>query len=173
MSQAIMDFTAIYDEYYQRIFRYVRKHLSNLADTEDLTAEIFLAVYKYLPNYDSNRCPFAAWMYMIASSRLKNFYRDRKEVYALDNVDLEIGNGSIDYCSQAIEIMGNREILQHALEKLTEREREIIISKYFLNKDNSEIALALGLSQVNVRVISTRALKKLREIVSFESILEG
>lgn len=54
-------------------------------------------------------------------------------------------------------------ILKQELEKLDEKERNIIILRYFYNKTQSQIASQYGISQVQVSRIEKRVLLKMRE----------
>ena len=54
-------------------------------------------------------------------------------------------------------------ILQQELEKLDEKERNIIILRYFYNKTQSQIASQYGITQVQVSRIEKRVLLKMRE----------
>lgn len=54
-------------------------------------------------------------------------------------------------------------ILKQELEKLDEKERNIILLRYFYNKTQSQIASQYGISQVQVSRIEKRVLLKMRE----------
>lgn len=53
--------------------------------------------------------------------------------------------------------------IKQSLDKITEREREVIVMRYFKCKTQSEIAEQLGVSQVQVSRIEKKALIKMRE----------
>ena len=53
--------------------------------------------------------------------------------------------------------------LAGCLEKLSERERPVVVLSFFADKDGDEFGAELGLSGGNVRVIRHRALGRLRE----------
>ncbi|MBR0366693.1 MAG: SigB/SigF/SigG family RNA polymerase sigma factor [Clostridia bacterium] len=57
----------------------------------------------------------------------------------------------------------DRVFLAKALANLSERERNVIGERYFKGKTQSEIAVSLGVSQVQVSRIEKKALMKLRE----------
>lgn len=54
-------------------------------------------------------------------------------------------------------------LLKEALEKLEKRERQIITLRYFQDKTQTEVAEAIGISQVQVSRIEKKVLKQLRE----------
>jgi RNA polymerase sigma-B factor len=56
-----------------------------------------------------------------------------------------------------------RESLRPLLDKLPERERQIIMMRFFKNMSQSEIAEQVGISQMHVSRLLARALGELRE----------
>ena len=106
-----MLFEDVYERHFYRIYSYIRKHVNHQQDSEDLTADVFVTAYKYWHDYDPARCPVLAWLYMIASSRLKNYYRDRKNEYSLDIPEINDRIGSENYCDQAVVLMDERKTL--------------------------------------------------------------
>lgn len=157
-----MTFDEVYDNYFCRIYSYIRKRVGHQQDSEDLTAEVFVTAYKHWGSYDAERCPVLAWLFVIASSRLKNYYRDRKVLMSIDQPEITNTVPSEEYCDQAIILMEQRKQLNSLLQQLPERERTIVVSKYLYGMTNQEMATAMNLSAVNVRVICTRALQKMR-----------
>ena len=53
--------------------------------------------------------------------------------------------------------------LHQAMNNLTERERTLILLRYFQNKTQAEIAGVLKISQVQVSRLEKKILKKMRE----------
>ncbi len=53
--------------------------------------------------------------------------------------------------------------LREMINKLSQREKQVIIMRYYLDKTQSEIARALGVSQVQVSRIENKVLKDLKE----------
>lgn len=54
-------------------------------------------------------------------------------------------------------------MLRDSIKELPEREKKIIILRYFRDKTQSEVAAELGVSQVQVSRLETKILKKIRE----------
>lgn len=165
MQQAVV-FEEAYRENYLPIYRYIHKHITNEADAEDLTANVFVMAYRAWDRYDPEKCPVRAWFYIIASNILKNFYRDQekhKNDLALDSEDatpsMEPGDESFE---EAQRIMALREVIAEAIDVLDEREKTIVINRFFCDMTNAELSRSMMISEGNVRVIATRALKKMR-----------
>ncbi len=56
--------------------------------------------------------------------------------------------------------------IREMIEKLTAREKQIIIMRYYLDKTQSEIANELGVSQVQVSRIENKVLKQLKDEIN-------
>ncbi len=67
--------------------------------------------------------------------------------------------GSLD---DALEQVENRESLKPLLAQLPERERTILLMRFFQNKTQSEIAAEIGISQMHVSRLLARTLAQLR-----------
>jgi RNA polymerase sigma-B factor len=63
----------------------------------------------------------------------------------------------------ALECVENREALRPLLGQLEERERQIILLRFFANLTQSEIAAEVGVSQMHVSRLLGRTLARLRE----------
>ena len=165
MEQAV-NFENAYREHYLPVYNYIHKHIINEADAEDLTANVFVMAYKAWDRYDPGRCPVRAWFYIIASNLLKNFYRDQEKHKDDRSLDIEDALPSEEPKDTGFEeaqnIMALREVIAEALDILEDREKTIIINKYFRDMTNAELSRSLMISEGNVRVISTRALKKMK-----------
>ncbi len=59
----------------------------------------------------------------------------------------------------------DRLVIEESLDKLTEREREIIILRYFKGKTQTEIAKHIGVSQVQISRIEKKALLAMRGVM--------
>ena len=71
---------------------------------------------------------------------------------------------------QAALLQEFRDILADAFEYLSEKQRRVIILKYFYNKKSNEIAVTLNTTAGNVRIISKRALERLSDFFKNKKI---
>ncbi len=67
---------------------------------------------------------------------------------------------------QEQEEMMNRMVLKQLLEQLSEKDRNIIIRRYFENQTQSKIAADLNISQVQVSRLEKKILKQMREYLN-------
>lgn len=80
-------------------------------------------------------------------------------VESLDNPLLTEGGSYVDEETRNVDIMD----LKTAISKLEERERQIIVLRYFKDMTQQQIAKILGISQVQVSRIEKKVLKNMRE----------
>lgn len=62
------------------------------------------------------------------------------------------------------------ETLRKSLEQLSDREREILLGRFYYQKSSTELGRQMNLSPGNVRMIQKRALEKLRMIMENRGI---
>ena len=60
----------------------------------------------------------------------------------------------------------NKICVHELIDELDERERKIIILRYFKGKTQSEVAIRLGMSQVQVSRIEKKVLTKMRQKIA-------
>ena len=54
-------------------------------------------------------------------------------------------------------------VLEKLISQLGEKDREIIIRRYFRNQTQTQVAVSLGISQVQVSRLEKKILKQMRE----------
>lgn len=164
-----IEFEELYQKYYSGAVYYVTGKIGNREDAEDLVSEAFTYCYAHYAEYDSSKSAPQTWLYVVINSRLKNYYRDRKIMTDISELENVIPDDTPEM-EKSIFLEEIRDTVAGALKALSERERRIVVMKYFLNKTSGEIADELGLSPVNARVLLSRALKKMQQ--SCESLRE-
>lgn len=78
-----------------------------------------------------------------------------------DDDDLTLGDKIADKNTPENDL--NKLIIKDAITKLPERERKIIILRYFRDKTQSDVATELGVSQVQVSRLENKILTKIKE----------
>lgn len=150
----------IFRQYHDRIQHYILGKVSDYYIAEDLTSTVFLKISQKLQDYDESKASISTWIYTIANNTVIDFYRTNK-TYEEVPEDIAV-NGEPDE-----EILRSEQLteLADALRQLTERERDIIILHFYHNRTLKEIALTMGMSYGNVKVVQQKALMKLRGLI--------
>lgn len=94
-----------------------------------------------------------------AGAEVESLYRsvnknDENSILLIDKIEEE---------SSAQEELLNRMVLRDLLTELSDKDREIIIRRYYYNETQSQIAAKLGISQVQVSRLEKKILKQMRE----------
>ena len=155
-------FEDLYEEYYQPLLHYLYKKTGNMQDAEDLTSETFLYCYRSYDQYDPEKSAVSTWVYLVANSRLKNHYRDKREHVEISELENLLPAEETDM-ERAAWLEQLRGFLADRLECLPERQQQIIALRFFQEKDYDEIADTLGITAGNARVLLSRAIDRLRK----------
>ncbi|MBR0093534.1 MAG: sigma-70 family RNA polymerase sigma factor, partial [Lachnospiraceae bacterium] len=75
MTQTTLTFEAMYEDYYDRIYKYARTLLLSKEDAEDVTEETFIAAYQHFDAYDEKKSSPATWLVRIAHNKAVNLMR--------------------------------------------------------------------------------------------------
>lgn len=157
-----VDYEDFYTANRDRVFRYVHNKIANYEDSEDLVSEVFLYCYSHYDDYDPEKSSLSTWLYLIVNSRLKNYYRDHVSNVDFDSVSGFLEDNRLDL-DAAVYLEQLHDALMKSIKQLPERQRAIVMMRYFQNCSSEEMAARLGISEGNVRVLLSRALKKLSQ----------
>ena len=162
-------FEEYYRKYYNVAVKYLYNKVQNVKTAEDLASEAFVSCYEKFAEFDPSKASFQTWLFVIINNKLKNHYRDNKEYAELDEEICEESNFA-DELAEASQLSYLRERLYEALLELPEIQKQIIIYKYFQNKNSNEIALLVNTTPGNVRVQLKRSIDKLKEFFNTNDI---
>jgi RNA polymerase sigma-70 factor (ECF subfamily) len=150
-------FEELVNRFKNRVFALVYRIVGQQQEAEDVTQEVFLAVYEKLYQYDKNK-KFAPWIFRIATNASISALRKKKKVVLLNFEESYSSIYELNYSSIATDphLMFERQELEReiasAIMKLPENYRIVITLRYHLDLDNQEIAEVLGISRENVEV---------------------
>lgn len=155
-------FEDVYEKYYPGLYAYIVKKVGSREDAEDLTGEVFLYCYDRYDSYDPQKSAVSTWLYLVANSRIKNFYRDKKASVDIETLE-NLLSQETDDMDKAVFLQQLRTRLAAALETLPERQRKIVILRYFKERSFEDIASELEITPGNVRVLLSRGLNRLKD----------
>lgn len=153
----VPDLETLYIQYHGKVMGYLRARIRNLADAEDLCADIFEKVQRKLGDFDPSKASVSTWIFTITRNTVIDHYRRNKHLEELDE------NLSDD--TEVDESLLNNETLSElagALQRLPEEMRDIIVLRYYDGKPLTEVAQLMGLSYGAVKLRHQAALAKLR-----------
>jgi RNA polymerase sigma-70 factor, ECF subfamily len=145
-----------------RLHRFVR--LAEPAEADDISAEVWLAVTRYLPRFRGDADGFEALVFTIARRRITDHRRRRSrrrtDVVANDSfVDVA---GDDEPETAALDLLRTRATLEELVRTLTPAQVEVVMLRVVHGLPVERVAAMLGRSPGNVRILQHRALKRLR-----------
>lgn len=153
--------------YEDKLMRYIRR-ISNfsLEEAEDVLQEVFLKVYQNINNFDS-KLKFSSWIYRITHNQVVSCHR-RKEVrpkaYDLSNEEFDIFDTLVSEIDLESDIDQDylRQNLNKVLENIDEKYREVLVLKYWEQKNYQEISDILKKPIGTVGTLLNRAKQKFK-----------
>lgn len=162
-------FGKIYDEYVDRIYRFVFFKVGRKEDAEDITEEVFMSAFQALSQYQERKdVPFSAWLFRIAQNKVTDHYRHQSRnpvMTVADEVLQGLDNSSAPDLAAAATV---RQDVWDALGKLTEEQQNIVVLRFFVGMKINEIAGFFGRSETSVKALQHRALKSLKKLLEKE-----
>jgi RNA polymerase sigma-70 factor, ECF subfamily len=156
-------FGRLYDIYADRIYRHIYYRTNNVDDAQDLTQEVFMKAWQALPKYKRSKTPFLAWLFTISHNRVIDYYRTKKDhAFLKDEIITEDRDNSPE---KLVEAQFTQQEVRRAILQLPEDQQQVILMSFIEGFEYNEIAASLNKTEGNIRVITHRALKKMREIL--------
>ena len=130
---------------------------------EDLAQETFVKAYQKLPNFRLRAYSYFSYLKTIAHNTLVKYYKKPKTV-SLE----ELGDIAEESAPDKSETKEASELLWQAIEKLPEAEKNIVLLKYREGRSVKEIAKLAQKSENAVKLVLSRARKKLAGITELK-----
>lgn len=165
-----MGFEELYDQYFARIYNYIRYRVIARDAADDLVSAVFEKVLDKYDSFDPERYGLEPWLFAIARNTLNDYFRRAKVRGWFTISDREENIASAESVEGAAQKHEENALLLKALAGLTEAERELIAMKFTLGMTNRDIAGETGLGESNVGVTLFRAMKKLKETLGPETL---
>ncbi len=163
-------FLLLVNKYQAPILRYLsRIGIRESDDRDDVLQNTFIKAYVNINSYDTS-LPFNSWIYRIAHNEAINHIRSRKrfsnsvsieideeDFPALEKIIFE--NDSMEETNQSI----NAEHLKKAINKLDSKYKDVLVLRYFEERDYDDISHILEIPSGSVATLIHRAKKILKD----------
>ncbi|MEM5787310.1 MAG: RNA polymerase sigma factor [Syntrophobacteraceae bacterium] len=165
--------------YQSEIFRLVYFRTRSRMDAEDLTQDIFLAAFRYLPQLkESDR--FRPWLYRIAVNRVRDFHRKKKflSFFGISEEKIEADPTDVAPHSNpgALDKVIRDEFWSHVRQlskRFSPMEKEVFFLRFADHLNLREISQVLKKSESAVKTHLYRAIKKFKDDSALGDFLEG
>ncbi|MEO5969796.1 MAG: sigma-70 family RNA polymerase sigma factor [Bdellovibrionia bacterium] len=150
-----MAFTILYKRHSAKIYGFLIGRLRERAFADDVFQATFLKLHKTRANYDAT-LPFMPWLFTVCRSVMIDSLRKKKHI--LEDSD-----------SDSVDLARAPEIPDHtplpSLDGLPANQRQVLELRYRSDLSFEEIAKKLETTPLNVRQITSRAVRRLRSWV--------
>ena len=163
--QGIAALADLYDDYFDKIARYIATHIGNRDDAEDLAGEVFLRALKSVASFKERGIPMGAWLFRIAHNLMVDHLRkwSKRKRVPLDEA-LTVADNS-DPGEEAIQNIQFAEV-QQAMVHLSPAQQEVVALRFAGGLSSAEVAQVMGRSNGAVRELQHAALKSLRRLLA-------
>lgn len=154
-------FSQLYEEHFDKIYRYIAFKTGNATEAEDMTQQVFLNALKSISSFKWKGVPFSAWLFRIAHNQIVDHLRKKKH----DTVPLDESlAGSDDNNPQVVvEQKLDIERMLLATKQLTEAQREVISLRFAGELPIAQVAKAMGKSLGAIKALQHSAIVALRK----------
>ena len=155
-------FESLLREHRRIVFKVAGLHSRSVADRDDLMQEISAQLWRSFGSYDEARAKFSTWMYRIAlnvaiSQARREHWSEADRFEPLETHHLDMIGGGEPIAEQDERLQA----LYAFIGQLDSLNRALILL-YLEDRNYSEIAEILGISEINVATKISRIKQKLR-----------
>ncbi|QQG42560.1 MAG: RNA polymerase sigma factor [Candidatus Giovannonibacteria bacterium] len=151
-------YEALYKKYGKRVYDYFWYRAGRIKEVaEDLAQETFIKAFQKLPKFRLRAYSYFSYLKTVAHNTLVKYYKKPKDV-SLESLDGEIaGESPITKLEEA----GEARILLENMARLPKSEKKIMLLRYGWELSIKEIAQKTGKSENAVKLVISRARKKI------------
>ena len=161
-------FALIYEDLARPVAAYLRA--KGVRDVEDLTSEVFLAVFRGIVTFEGDEAALRRWVFTIAHRRVVDVWRQtgrRAEPVPYEAEDDRRAAASAE--EGALDHVGMEGTVA-LLCRLTEEQREVLLLRVVADLTVEEVATVVGRAPGAVKALQRRGLASLRRILEREGV---
>ncbi|NCC73171.1 MAG: sigma-70 family RNA polymerase sigma factor [Sphingobacteriia bacterium] len=156
----VNDFEILVIKYQSAVFKLLINMLHNFSTAEELTQDVFVKAYEHLGKFNFNS-RFFSWLYRIAINDAIS-YNQKKKNWSTEQYIPESPEKSAEEIIIADE---KQQVLNHCIHQLTEKNKAVIILKYYEHLSYEEIAEVLSINEEKVKSRLFEARKALKNLL--------
>ncbi|MEJ0021924.1 MAG: RNA polymerase sigma factor [Candidatus Doudnabacteria bacterium] len=155
-------FGRIYDHFADKIYRFIYFRVGHKEVAEDVLSDTFVKSWEKINQINSPGA-LSGWLYQIAKNNIIDYYRLKKELIALSEVEEFLVDEASSVDSVNLSFQQNK--ILNVLNQLPQDQQQIIKYRFFEDLSNEEISYIMGKTEGSVRVLQHRAIAKLKELL--------
>jgi RNA polymerase sigma-70 factor (ECF subfamily) len=168
-----MHLTEIYDQYYQKVRKFILHTVRNEWVADDLVQETFIKINNNL-DHVRDAARLQAWVFRIAHNVCRDYFRQqgKNPSLGLEEISGEPAAAKAPTTQKELEQGQMRKCVFGLVNFLPESLRTVIILADISEFSQREIADILGISLENVKIRLHRARKKLKTLLEEHCVFE-
>jgi RNA polymerase sigma-70 factor (ECF subfamily) len=156
-------FAELYEEHFDKIYRYVTFKIGNETEAEDVTQQVFLNSLQSISSFKWKGVSFSAWLFRIAHNQIIDFWRKKKHTTVELNETIVSEEGDP---ARTAEDKLELERLTRAAGKLTKAQQEVISLRFTSDLPIAEVARIMGKSEGAIKALQHSAIIALRKVLA-------
>ncbi|HEY7245860.1 MAG TPA: sigma-70 family RNA polymerase sigma factor [Xanthobacteraceae bacterium] len=161
----------LFVRHHARVHRFLLRMLGSPAAAEDVSSEVFLAVWQQAGRFRGGSS-VSTWLLAIARNKALSELRDRHDEGSTRGEETEIADAA-ENPELAYSVKRRREILRNCLARPSREHREILDLVYYHDKSPAEVAHILGIPRNTVKTRMFYARKKLSKLIRVRGLLRA
>lgn len=150
-----------FEEFFEKLFRYLRLIIPSNEDAEDLAADIFTKAWKRAHSYNSHQGTILMWLFGIARHEIVTYWKG----HFIGQVDYEAVASMLQDEGRSTLRQNDNLDLDRLLQGLSEEQRVLVVRHYLDGIPHAEIARSVSRTELGVRKIVSRAIRALKSSV--------
>lgn len=162
----------------KRIYNLCYRFTGSATDSEDLTQEVFIKLYRTMGSYEPEKGAFTTWITTMTRNLLVDHYRRTREERLTDSIDAapaadedaptlaEKLEDTKPSPQAAVATKETQTMVQKALEKISPDLRQAVILRDLQDMDYKEIAKVLNVPEGTVKSRINRGRAELARLIS-------
>lgn len=173
VKQDQMAFNEFYLKTVDMFFRYINSNFfMRKEEAEDIISDFYVKRREIWKKYDFKQS-FSAFVWTVFKNLLKDNFKKHKDISfsTFNNSDSTSFEDKLEDDLDILELLESNfqfKQIENAMKNIDAESREIIYLKFIEEKDNTEIAEMLEITNENVRQKISRSLKKLKALLDTE-----
>lgn len=159
-------FEVLYEEYFDKVYRYIVVRVGNQPDAEDLTEEVFLKALQAIASFEWRGVSIGAWLFRIAHNVVVDHLRRISKRQTTPIEDTVPSGGPSPHEGATINIA--MEKLKDGVKRLTQAQQQVLSLRLAGGLSIAETAKVMGKTEGAVKASQHSALVALRRMFATE-----
>jgi len=157
--------TQLYEENFDKIYRYIVLKIGDRTEAEDMTQQVFLKAFKSIFGYKFKGSPFSSWLFRIAHNQVVDYWRKKSKRATVPLDETFVGSSNSNPSSETERKM-DIENLVAATKQLTSLQREVVSLRFAGGLSVAQVAGSMGKSEGAIKALQHSAVVSLRKMLA-------